>query len=150
MNRKNIIAAIWLIGLGILFLLNYIWPGILILIGLTMIVNATMREEHPVIPPPGPSAAAPAPEKVVEGVEVTPSVEKPVEAVPYDPPEAGGEPLPEVLAPEADRLYLSSHLPENCPACNAPMRANAEKLKWNADHSVECMFCGFRLTLKTD
>ncbi len=51
MNRKNVIAAVWLIGLGILFMIGYIWPGILILIGITMIVNATKREEQTVTPP---------------------------------------------------------------------------------------------------
>lgn len=147
MTRKNINAAIWLIGLGILFLVHYVWPGILILIGLTMIVNAMVKDETPVVPPP---TIQRPPANVVEGVEVAPKTDKPVEAVPYEPPEAGGEPLPAVLAPEGERLFLSSKLPEACPACDAPLRANAEKLKWNPDNSVECMFCGYRLTIQSD
>ena len=51
MNRKNVIAAVWLIGLGLLFMVDYIWPGILILIGITMIVNTTMRDEPTIMPP---------------------------------------------------------------------------------------------------
>ncbi len=135
MNRKNIIAAIWLIGLGILFMVNYIWPGILILIGLTMIVRATMTDEPSIIPP-GTSGDSPARPKaeIIEPIDVTArAVEEKPEVTAYDPPEAGsGEPLPAVLASEADRIYLASQLPEQCPACNAPLRQNAEKfnLAW--------------------
>ena len=154
MNRKNVIAAVWLIGLGILFVVDYIWPGILILIGITMIVNATMRGEPTVMPPTTPQpplrqAQGTAPSAAAEPVEANF-----IEAMPYEPPtaepviDAAGEPLPAVLASEADRLYLSSQLPEKCPACDAPLRANAEKLAWHSDNSVSCMFCGYRMTVK--
>lgn len=149
MTRKNLNAAIWLIGLGILFLVRNIWPGILILIGLTMIVNVLIKDEAQVIPPTTVPEQRP-PADVVDGVEVTPKPEKTAETMPYDPPEAGGEPLPAVLATEGERLFLASQLPDKCPACNAPMKPNAEKLKWNPDNSVECMFCGYRLTIKTE
>ena len=151
MNRKNIIAAVWLIGLGILFLVNYIWPGILILIGITMIIRATMQDEPTVIPPGTPSTPRPMGE-IIEPIDVTakPDVVK-AEVTPFEPPEAGsGEPLPAVLASEADRIYLAGQLPELCPACDAPLRANAEKLTWHGDNSVSCMFCGFRMTVKAD
>ena len=154
MNRKNVIAAVWLIGLGILFMVDYIWPGILILIGITMIVNATMRGEPTVMPPTTPQsplrqAQGTAPSAAAEPVEANF-----IEAMPYEPPtaepviDAAGEPLPAILASEADRLYLSSQLPEKCPACDAPLRANAKKLAWHSDNSVSCMFCGYRMTVK--
>lgn len=147
MNRKNVIAAVWLIGLGLLFMVNYIWPGILILIGITMIVNATMHEEPTVMPPTGTLRQA-------QGTALDPLAE-PVEARVADPSTstataALGESLPAVLASEAERLYLASKLPENCPACGAPMRANAKKLTWHEDNSLSCGFCGYRLTIKTD
>jgi len=154
MNRKNIIAAIWLIGLGILFMVDYIWPGILILIGLTMIVRATMGNEAAVIPPgmnPTDGSSRPKAE-IIEPIDVTARTvaEKP-EVTAYEPPEAGsGEPLPTVLASEGDRLYLAKQLPDLCPACNAPLRENAENLTWHGDNSVSCMFCGYRLTVKAD
>jgi hypothetical protein len=151
MNRKNIIAAIWLIGLGILFMVHYIWPGILILIGLTMIVRATMTDEATVIPPATSGDRATQPKaEIIDPIDVTarPVEDKP-EVTAYEPPEAGsGEPLPAVLASEADRLYLANQLPELCPACNAPMRENAGKLTWHGDNSVSCMFCGYRMTVK--
>jgi len=172
MNRKNVIAAVWLIGLGILFLIGYIWPGILILIGITMIVNTTMRDEPTIMPPTATlrQAQGTATSPIVEPVDAP--LAEPVEAMvvgtstssvitPYEPPSADpveaptssviaapGEPLPAVLASAADRLYLASQLPEKCPACDAPMRANAEKLEWHEDNSVSCMFCSYRLTVK--
>lgn len=36
-------AAIWLIGMGILFLTNLIWPGVLVLVGLTSYVEQEAR-----------------------------------------------------------------------------------------------------------
>lgn len=171
MNRKNVIAAVWLIGLGLLFMVNYIWPGILILIGITMIVNATMHEEPTVMPPTDDTlrqAQRTAPDPLAEPVEARDAgtlrqaqgtaldpLAEPVEARVADPSTstataALGESLPAVLASEAERLYLVSKLPENCPACGAPMRANAKKLTWHEDNSLSCGFCDYRLTIKTD
>jgi hypothetical protein len=41
-SLKNLRSAIWLIGLGVLFLFNLFWPGILILIGLSIIIEAVL------------------------------------------------------------------------------------------------------------
>lgn len=131
MNRKNAIAGIWLIGLGILFLFNFIWPGILILIGLTMVVTAFMpveRREMPAIPP--------AP---------TPPVPSQFAAAPQ--PEDAGEPLPPILADKADLLYKQSLLPETCPACGGPVKQNAQQVVWNDDQTAVCPFCAAKLKI---
>lgn len=138
MNRKNALAGLWLIGLGILFLVDFFWPGILILIGLSMIISAYMKDETSPLTPSTPAVpmAPGAPEEplTVEGEE------KVVES-------AAEEPLPAVLAGEGERLYLTSRLPEKCPACDAPMKSNAEKMGRDVDGTVECLFCGYRLTV---
>lgn len=131
MERRNVLAAIWLIGLGILFWVGYIWPGILILIGFSMIVSVYMKEE-PAMPRPPAAAAPPEPIEAPEAKLAEPAVE---------------ESLPAVLAPEGERLYLANRLPEKCPACDAPMKANAEKLMWHEDKSFACMFCGYRVSV---
>jgi len=131
MNRKNTLAAIWLIGLGILFLIGDIWPGILILIGISLIVSAYFKEEQPAETPPAAKASS---------EQVNDVAEKSVEP-------STGEPLPDVLAPEAERLYLTSQLPEKCPACDAPLKANVENLEWHEDKSFACPFCGYRVQL---
>ena len=128
MNRRNAIAGIWLIGLGILFLFNYIWPGILILIGLTMVVTAVMPVEKKEMP------AAPLP----------PTPAQPPNAV---QPEAPGEPLPPVLAAKADLLYKQSLLPETCPACGGPVRQNAQQVVWHDDETAACPFCAAKLKI---
>jgi hypothetical protein len=43
-GRKNEVSgALWLIGLGILFLTGSFWPGILVLVGLTAYVQQSAR-----------------------------------------------------------------------------------------------------------
>jgi len=101
-----------------------------------MIISAYVKDEVSPIPPSTPvePAAPVAPEEPLAG-EV---VEKVVEP-------AAEEPLPAVLAGEGERLYLTSRLPEKCPACDAPMKANAEKMARDSDGTVDCLFCGYRL-----
>lgn len=138
MNRKNALAGLWLIGLGILFLVDFFWPGILILIGLSMIISAYVKDEDRPLQPSAPAApvAPAAPEE-----PLTAAVEENVAET------AAEEPLPAVLAGEGERLYLTSRLPEKCPACDAPMKAVAEKMTRDVDGTVECLFCGYRLTV---
>jgi hypothetical protein len=134
MNRKNVLAAVWLIGLGVLFLFDLFWPGILILIGISLIVTNFMPEETGSAPPqenPSVAKGAATAESVVEGAVVEPA---PIEV-----------PLPPALTSEADRLYLASRLPERCPACDAPMKANAAQMELQEDGSTVCLFCGYRL-----
>jgi len=42
-HKKAPLAAIWLIGLGILFLTELFWPGILVLIGISSYVDKAAR-----------------------------------------------------------------------------------------------------------
>ena len=130
MNRKNLMAGIWLIGLGILFLLDIVWPGILILIGLSMLVPALLpAEQPPAAPPPVP---VPPP---------------PVQTEPL-PADETAHPLPDVLAADAEQYYRASLLPETCPMCGAPVRANADKVAWPAEGQPVCPFCARSLPVK--
>lgn len=40
----NVSGGLWLIGLGVVFLFNFSWPLILILIGLSMLVGYSFKE----------------------------------------------------------------------------------------------------------
>ena len=44
-NADTLGGGIFLVGLGILFLVNWIWPGILLLIGLVAFVNQALKGE---------------------------------------------------------------------------------------------------------
>ncbi len=41
----NVSGGLWLIGLGVVFLFNFSWPLILILIGLSMLVGYSFKEK---------------------------------------------------------------------------------------------------------
>ncbi len=133
MKRKDVIAGIWLIGLGILFLFNFFWPGILILAGLSMIVTALMPPERREMPP----AATPA----ADVIDVQP---RPVP----EPAPTKEEPLPPALAEGAELIYRQSLLPEACPACGGPVKHNAEKVVWLDAGTAECPFCSAKIPIK--
>lgn len=112
-------SAVWLIGLGILFLTGWWWPGILIVIGASMVVGALAQEsaparaeqpaEHPAAPPPSPFDAAKS-EAVVLRAE--PAATKPV------------------------------RLPDLCPSCGAPPRSLPIR---DPDNPYACPYCGTSL-----
>lgn len=130
MTRKNVIAGIWLIGLGLLFLFNFFWPGVLILIGLTMIVTAFMPPEKREMPPAPPPAAPPN-----ESLQTAP----PVQSI--------EEPLPPILAASAEQLYNQSRLPETCPACGGPIKQQAAQVVWEDGDTAVCPFCASKVKL---
>lgn len=133
-RTANVNAAIWLIGLGILWLTDLWWPGILILIGLSMLVNATQRtrdDEEPEII----TKTAPLSE------EKTPA-EAP-EEVPWAEDEAETPSFVQAKQFRGDPLLL----PENCPSCGGPVAQNAHKVEWMGQHTARCPFCDTVLTL---
>ena len=44
-NADSIGGGVFLIGLGVLFLLDWFWPGILLLIGIVALVNQSIKGE---------------------------------------------------------------------------------------------------------
>ena len=108
-----------MIGLAVLFFSGHWWPGILVLIGISMVVSAVWRGSQPEdysAPQPQPQPMAPAAPFVIPN----PS------------------PAPVSYAPRADLL------PGNCPRCGAPVRPN--ELKWNGSHAA-CSYCGSALPM---
>lgn len=117
-------SAIWMIGIGILMLWGHWWPGILILIGLSMILGGFWKVSvpqplEPLEPPDGPSApVAPQP----------PAAPKPI--------------IPPAPASVTRRTDL---LPANCPRCGGPVRAN--EVRWIGMQSAACAYCGATLPI---
>jgi hypothetical protein len=118
-------GAIWMIGIGILMLWGHWWPGIIILVGLSMILGTFWKEsapqtfedvEQPTIPP-------------VPPVSVPPVMQIPVVT-----------PAP---AATTHRLDL---LPANCPHCGGPVRSH--DVKWTGSQSAACPYCGSMLPMK--
>lgn len=122
---RNIHGAIWLIGLAILALKGWWWPGILFLIAASMLVEAVIMQ---VVPnaveedePDSPMAA------VTEGAPIMSPVAQPVVSQP------------------AAALHRAELLPANCPKCGGPTRGN--EVKWTGAQTADCPFCGTNLPM---
>ena len=120
-------AAVWLIGLAILAVLDWWWPGILVLVAISGLLEAYLRryvpksyeEETPNVPE---SPAVAAPETIAPVVEA-----------------ASFNPSPFV---QEHRLEL---LPHVCPSCNGPIRGH--EVKWTGPQSANCPYCGTNLPM---
>jgi DNA-directed RNA polymerase subunit RPC12/RpoP len=115
-----------MIGLGILMLSGRWWPGILVLIGLSLVIGALTREsrppffDQPEVPTASPLDPAPPP--------------APARSQPINPP-----------AP-AEPGYRFDLLPSNCSQCGGPVRSH--DVKWLGPKSAACPYCGSPLSMK--
>jgi cytoskeletal protein RodZ len=101
---RSIHAAVWLIGLAILFWTGNWWPGILVLIAISGIVEALIRRYAP------DAVEAEEPASLPSASTET-SAPQPVES-------------PSASAPREHRLEL---LPSICPGCGGPIRGHEVK-----------------------
>jgi hypothetical protein len=116
---RNLHAAVWLIGLAILFWKGWFWPGIIVLIAISMALEGILM--------------AVAPHAFQEE-------EKP------EPLSSAPQPFPAVPAPEpAPAIHRADLLPSNCPKCGAPARGH--EVKWTGPQSADCPYCGTNLPM---
>jgi len=124
---QGIQSGIWLIGLAILFFTGLWWPGILVLVGISMVLQWVFSQDSP---------------RVFEA-EQTPAPQ------PIAPP-AAPTPAPAVAVPAAFTQTGPVHpvqaLPSTCPRCGGPVRAY--EVKWTGPRSASCAYCGSALPLK--
>ena len=123
---RQIHAAIWLIGLAILAWRGWWWPGILVLVGVSAIVEAVIQIAMP---------SAVAPETQAEPLQ------HPAAAVgPEAPPSSEQTGAPSAESHRADLL------PAECPKCGAPVRGN--EVHWTGSRSADCPYCGANLPVR--
>lgn len=120
---QDVQSAIWLIGLGILFLTGKWWPGILILVGISMVVGTFARGWSVIDASPPPAAPPPPPSPTFRA--------SPAAAEPPAFPAAPAE-RPKPAAPRTARL------PDLCPNCGAPPRTLAQR----GENPALCPYCG--------
>ena len=127
---KALSSAIWLIGIGVLMLTGDWWPGILFLVGLSMIVEAVFKDKWPTpeIETESPPFQTPPPPPAVHTPPVVPA--------------AQAEPIP------ATYIYRTDLLPANCPRCGGPVRS--AEVKWTSSKSADCSYCGSKLPMRKD
>jgi len=120
---RNLHVALWLIGLAILAWRGWWWPGILVLVGLSMILEALLKRYAPqAFEPEEPTMPSP---------QVT------------TPLAASSPAAPEPAAP------ISAHpvdlLPATCSRCGGPIRGH--EVKWTGPRSADCPYCGGNLPM---
>ena len=94
---RSLHLAVWLIGLAILAWRNWWWPGILVLVAISLLIEAALKRYAP---------------QAYQEVE---------EAAPPAPAESAPPPAPPILE---HRLEL---LPSICPKCGGPIRGQEVK-----------------------
>jgi hypothetical protein len=130
---SSIHTAVWLIGIAILFWKGWWWPGILILVGISALVEAVISIAVP-------EAARPESEPEEEAPVPAPSVA--AASTRSRSAEASTE-LSRVLTPKPD--FRHDLLPAKCPGCGAPVRGH--EVEWTGPQSADCQYCGTSLPM---
>lgn len=128
---RSIQFAIWLIGLAILAITGYWWPGILVVLAISVLYEALIRRLAP---------AAFVPEEP-ETPQVQSGSETPPAAAPAATPAVSASPLP-------IREHRAELLPSECPKCGGPIRG--QEVVWTGVQSADCPFCGVNLQMIKD
>jgi len=115
---RRLHGAVWLIGLAILFWRGWIWPGILVLLAISAVIEAVLLRYAPAAFEDAEPASSPSP---LAAAPATPSPTSP--------------------APE-HRFEL---LPSVCPKCGGPIRG--AEVKWTGPQSADCPYCGANLPM---
>lgn len=110
----------WLFLFAFFFLGGRWWPGILILIGVSMLFGSLFRSE----PEPWTQDQPPA-------------------EVPMRTPASA---MPIVTPASVEPIHRADLLPENCPQCGGPARAH--EVRWTGEQSAVCAYCGSALPMK--
>jgi len=113
---RNIHGAVWLIGLAILAWKDWWWPGILVLIAASGIVEALIMQFAP---------------NSFEEEDESPSSS-------LSPSSPSLAPEMKTTAPVVE--HRPELLPSNCPKCGAPIRGH--EVKWTGTQSADCPYCG--------
>jgi hypothetical protein len=117
---RNLHAAVWLIGLAILAWQGWWWPGILVLVGISLIIEAILMRYAP------------------QAFEMP---ERPQPAQPPPPaPPAPAAPAPQVSEHPLERL------PSMCAKCGGPIRGH--EVKWTGPQSADCPYCGANIQME--
>lgn len=123
----SIHSGIWLIGLAVLFLTGLWWPGILVLVGISMVLQwAFSQGSSPQVFEP---AKAPTPRPMSQ-----PAAPAPVSPVGFS----------QVVQPAP--FHPLQLLPSACSHCGGPVRAY--EVKWTGAQTAVCAYCGSVLPLK--
>jgi len=119
---QSIHGAIWMIGLAILFWQGWFWPGILVLVGVSALLEGVMRVAIP---------GASVDEAPLHRVHTSDDIPTPE---------------PAVASSEADHQQRVDLLPATCPGCGAPV--SDQNVRWTGPRVAECVYCGMPMSVR--
>ncbi len=122
-HKSPLMSVIWLIGMAVLIYSHNIWPGILILIGISVVLSASWKNGQQGEFAEPSQSPAPSQDRVWEEPRPEVIVQPPT-------PPVGHNPIPR------------NNLPATCPHCGAPVRSN--EIKWSGSQA-SCSYCGSTL-----
>jgi hypothetical protein len=131
---RKLHGAVWLIGLAIIAWQDWWWPGILVLVAISMVLEAALMQFAPQAFEKAETQTSPPPS---EGNPPTSPSPQPIPASPL--PTASTGPVIE------HRLEL---LPSVCPKCGGPIRGH--EVTWTGQQSADCPYCGANLPMRRD
>lgn len=118
---ESIQAVIWMLGLAVIAWQGWWWPGILVLVAISILYEALIKFI--------------APDAFV-------TVSKGEEKDPFD------QPTPfSTSEPVSTPVHRTDLLPTNCPRCGGPTRGH--EVHWTGPQSADCPFCGTNLPMKS-
>ncbi len=125
---RNLHGAVWLIGLAILAWQGWWWPGILVLVAISLLLEGALMQfaPHAFVDEPAVASVSEAPAPAATPAAAPPPAVTPV---PAPPPE--------------HRLEL---LPATCPSCGGPL--HGKDVKWTGPQSADCPYCGANLPMR--
>jgi hypothetical protein len=116
---RNLHGAVWIIGLAILASRDWWWPGILVLVAISMVLEAVLMQFAP---------------------QAFEKIEPPLPSSPI-----AATPMPSSPAPSASEHRLDL-LPSVCANCSGPIRGH--EVKWTGPQSADCPYCGVKLPME--
>jgi len=123
---RRLQGLLWLVGIIYFLYTGKFWPGILILILLSLLLQGIFLLFIPRQQP-----------DQIEGFPQ--EAQMPAQPAQTIQPQAQPAPAPQ---PAQHRVEL---LPDVCPKCGAPIRGH--EVKWTGDQSADCPYCGANLPM---
>lgn len=122
---ESIHAVIWLLGLAVIAWQGWWWPGILVLVAISVLFEAFAKKVDP--------------------GAVRTNTKDDDRAIPPEPTR-----MPSSVVTEKKQDDVTYHradlLPTNCPKCGGPTRGT--DVFWTGPQSADCPFCGTNLPMK--
>lgn len=126
---RSIRTAIWLIGVGVLALADWWWPGIIFLIGISMLVSVVL----------------PSSENSQDEGPHTPHTDRKLANQGVDKQENRDE-IIDIFNQSLATLEVNGNwLPSRCPACGAPIEAGTAFWKEHLHQRAICLYCDTHL-----